>query len=99
MADGMQLQPWVERGRRIDAEGTELRPVLLPEGNEILPVPQALWIDPTRRKNAGTEGKAEKCIQPGAANSIVKQLSLLGTSSAMDQFGKAAAKQRTEYQL
>jgi len=45
------------------------------------------------------EGKAEKCIQPGAANSIVKQLSLLGTTSAMDQFGKATAKQRTEYQL
>src|SRR5437762_11528714 len=36
-ADCMQLQPWVERGRRIDAEGTELRPVLLPERSGILP--------------------------------------------------------------
>src|ERR1700723_832660 len=51
-ADGMQLQPWVERGGRIDAERSERCPVLLPERNEILSVLQALWIDAVTRKDA-----------------------------------------------
>src|ERR1700722_11006503 len=61
----------------------------------MLPVLQALSIDATTRKDARMKGQAEKRLQPGPANSIVKQRPLLATCSAMEQFGKGTAEQRT----
>ena len=57
----VDLQPRVPCRRSIAAEGTQLRPILLAQGNCALPVCQALPVNPIARENARVESQTKEC--------------------------------------